>query len=187
MGFVIEGDWFDADHFSTHRIIVETISDLVSVQNAYPENTTGSMLHASKNPAAQFENSFVGYYYSKWDLPSLYRNGSQFELTEPFPRAFGNTMQFDGDEPLVWTTDVPTSYGSTQYGADHELTGDIASELQSWIDSEHYDPSTGKYWLGLLFDKQSGVNIQYRFYGPAGAQTAPKITIHWHPRRINVV
>jgi len=189
VGFMIEGEWFDPDNASSHRILVNR-----TWLNQHPKDDTfGSFMVASKVPAVQFENSFVGYYEFPRDVPGIWRNvGPVWELVVPMERRLGDIFIYDFDEvednDLTWNAGEPVSFGTMEYGATVGLTNDIVAGLQAYIDSDDYDPRIGRVWLGLMFDRRAGLFTLWRFAGPGHATySAIKLIIDWHPRRINVV
>lgn len=190
MGFMIEGDWFDADNASTHRLLIW--SSFLASQENIPKDSFGSLMVASKVPTVQFENSFVGYYPLPFDVPSIWVStfAATRELNTPISRRVSDIFIFNPGEveheELNWTIGRPVSFGSIEYGAQVSLTGDIVDGLQDYIDSDDYDPDVGRVWVGLMLDRREGAFKVWRFAGPGNTTlSAIKLIIDWHPRLIN--
>lgn len=180
IAILIEGPLFNPLHAvtGTHRLTFR--AKYAADHSVYPVSSLGSMLHASTSGNVQWENSFHGYYYQTGAVPMHYKHAVDAELVTPFARHFGATLNWDGVEPFTGTINVPISFGSDP--SDEPLTGDIVAEVQAWIDSDDYDPSSGRYWVGMFFDQQGPVVSAYlSFKSPlAYATKSPKLTVDWH-------
>jgi len=175
LGFMIEGQWFDDQYFSTQRIQLPVrINPLVT---GYLAGTDGSLLHASKRPAVQWANSLPNFYFYQNDTPFIYPASSTTELTTPHSRFFGTAMnKFAG----AWTAGVARTYGSVGSGADEEFA-DLLTNAQAWIDRADFNPATGNSWFGMAMEIFNPDNIVGTYRGPSHP-TSPsiKVIIDWH-------
>ena len=187
VGFIIEGGWFagfGTNHGIICRVAINTIND------DYLVGTAGSMLHASKFPNRQFPNSLPYYYHSDMDVPVTFTVISQAPITTPYARFVGSVMKKPGDfsESQVsdWENTVTHSYGSVSGTVDVlDVFPELTSAVQGWIDSDDYDPLTGRTWIGIMIDVSFSQDTIYQMQGALGDDPI-KLIINWEPRRIFV-
>lgn len=184
VGFLIEGTWFqglDENHGITCRVATN------SGNSDYLAGTAGSMLHASRFPSRQFPNSLPYYYHSDMDVPVTYEVISSTAITTPYARFVGSVMGKPGDfneaQVLDWENTVTHSYGSVSGTVDTlDVFPELTSAVQDWIDSDDYDPLTGRTWMGIMIDVASANDTIYQMQGALGDDPI-KLIINWEPRR----
>jgi hypothetical protein len=146
LAVVLEGEIFDDGTIKTnHRI---TYRDWYgSSPAAYRGLTEGSMFLVSKDEAN--DNSLNGIARIKNpDVPHFMLSGVTTFYTTPFERHVGNVLA-SSDSSVTYVDGTPYNYGSPASGQLNEVSG-IVAEVQTWVDSAAFDPSTGKHFLGLM-------------------------------------
>lgn len=157
---ILEGPWFQETYRVTHPVTVLQRTSIV--QDAYMSGTDGSFIFATTRGINQKDNGFWPYYNWHTDVPGLYPQASTTPLTTPYQRHFGTPIS--NASSGGWFTSVALSYGDS--GHTHDVVG-WNEMLQAYLDSDNFDPSQGKTWVGMIIEVTNPTNL---LWGMSGSQ-----------------
>lgn len=188
VGWMLEGDWFHPDYIPNYHIVFKSRLQPTGDGTSYMPGSNGSQLWGSNDSRGTNYNGVQDYYYDSIDLPILYPELVDDLVETPYPRYFGSVMRMTGadfdNQIKSWTADVPY-----QLTSGDNISGDNAissfgtapvTNMQSWIDSDDYDPASGKTWTGLILEVPDSDNRFWWMHGSSAAESKrPKLTIEY--------
>ncbi len=151
-GLVLEGDWFTSGVSATTRR-VSVLANSGNSDTIFRVATDGSFFTAGLKSSLVKDNSLsdIAFPYAS-DIPHIYGNNTTTLLTTPFQRHVGNVLASTNQFISInWVDGTTYNYGTAAPGQMNVITGCLA-EFQAWIDSDAYDPVTGKHFLGMMIE-----------------------------------